>query len=104
MLDKHPADLAAFRAGLMRDKIFTEHLTRFCRRLVRTLDDFDAAAFAAPAGVNLRFDDAHSTAELLRRSFGLLRCRSHNSSGYGDTEALENFLGLKLVDVHRFRA
>ena len=88
----------------MRDQILAEHFARFLRGLVRTLDHLDAAALAAPAGMDLRLDDANRTAELERRSLGFLRRRRDHAARHGNTEALENLLGLILVDVHRFRS
>ena len=41
----------------MRDELHAEDLLRGFLSFVRILDDFDAAAFAASARMNLRFDD-----------------------------------------------
>ena len=60
------ADLLAVRAGLVGHERHAEHLGRGLRPPRRALDDLDAAALAAPAGVNLRLDDDRAAAEPLR--------------------------------------
>ena len=70
-LDQYPAHPPAFRPGLMGHKILAEHLARSRRGFIRSLDDLNPAAFAAAAGMNLRFDHAYPAAKFLRRLPGL---------------------------------
>src|ERR1051325_4221052 len=55
--DEEHAHFPAFGAGLVRDELHAEHLSRYLARFVRALRQLHPAAFAAPARMNLRFDD-----------------------------------------------
>ena len=91
---------AAFRAGLVGDQRHAEDLARRCPRLRSAfLRDFDAAAFAASAGVNLRFHD-DAAAEFLRRRFGFVDGERHFAARHGDVVFGQNGLGLILVNFH----
>src|SRR5207244_3760323 len=72
LFDEERAHLAPLGAGLVRDKVHPEYLRGQLLRLVGALRDLDAAALAAPAGMDLRLDDNYVRAQLLRRVIGLL--------------------------------
>ncbi len=63
-LDEHATDDPALGPGLVRDERHAEHRLRGGVRGVRPLDDLDATALAAAAGVNLCLDDDRAAAEL----------------------------------------
>ena len=93
LFDQQPAHDAAFRPGLVRDQRHAEHLAGQLAGLFHRLGDLHAAAFAAAAGVDLRFHHHAGGAasnKLLRGRFGFFaRCRPsrraarrrHTSSG-----------------------
>ena len=100
-LDEDPAHDASFRAGLMGDERHAQDLLRERLGLVRLLRDFDAAALAAPAGVNLGLDDDRPASETARDSCGLF-------GRVGDFTARDRYailrqdlLRLILVNLHR---
>ena len=66
LLDQHALDHLPRRAGLVGDEIHAEDLLRGAEGLVGALDNLDAAALAAAAGMNLRLDDNGAAAEPLR--------------------------------------
>ncbi len=57
LFDQQPLHGLAFGAGLMGDQLHAEHLGRQLAGFLRRLGELDAAALAAAAGMNLRFDD-----------------------------------------------
>ncbi len=65
-----------------------------------TLEAFFEVTFAAPAGVDLGFDDEFGTAEFPGRRRGFFRGGGDPAGGAGDVEAIKEFLGLVFVDVH----
>ena len=60
--DQHALDHAAFRTGLMGHQRHAQDLLRDLGGFLGILGDFDAAALAASAGVNLRLDH-HAAAD-----------------------------------------
>ena len=54
VLDIEPAHDAALGSGLMRDERHAEHALGFLGHVLDRFDDLDAAALAAPAGMDLR--------------------------------------------------
>ena len=67
LLDEHALDHLPGRPRLVGDEVHAEHLRGRGPGLVGALDDLDAAALAAAAGMNLRLDDDRAAAEPLRR-------------------------------------
>ena len=65
LLDEQPRHLAALGACLMRDELHAVDLVRQRVGLGRVRGELDAAALAAAARVNLRFDDDGAAAEPL---------------------------------------
>ena len=102
LLDEHAADDPALGPGLVRDERHAEHGLRGGARGVRALDDLDAAALAAAAGVNLRLDDDRAAAELdgggRASSIGV---NATLALGHGHAERLEDLFALIFVNLHR---
>ena len=82
LFDQQPLHDAAFGAGLMRDQRHAENFLGDRARFGGIFGDLDASAFAASAGVDLRFDD-HAAAELLRGRFGFVHGVRHFAAGTG---------------------
>ncbi len=98
--DQQHAHFAALGAGLMRDQFHAEHLLRDLACFVGDLGKLDAAAFAAAARVNLRFDDDDIRAEFLcccLRFFGRAR---HNAARNRHAIFLEKCFALIFVNFH----
>ena len=102
--------LAAFRAGLFGHQNIAEHFFGKAHGFVHRAGDFHAAlktgferAFAASAGVDLRFDDDFGAAA----GGDFFRRRAHFGEGFGgnfkrDRDAIlgEQLFGLVFVDIH----
>jgi hypothetical protein len=65
----------------------------------RVLGYLDAAAFAAAARMNLRFDD-HAAADFLRRRFRLIHRERNFAPRHRDSVFGQDRLGLILVNFH----
>jgi hypothetical protein len=92
-------------AGLVRDELHTQNLLGILVGLFDGLGQLDAAALAATAGVDLRFDDDDRVASREQRLggvVGLFDGGGHLAAGHGDAVFAEDFLGLVLVDFHAF--
>src|SRR5690606_11651721 len=90
----------SFRTGLVRLQLHPEDLRRMGAHFVDRAGELDAAALAAAAGVNLRLDDPDRAAERLRRAHRLVHRKARNAARHRDAVALQEFLGLVLVDLH----
>ena len=66
---------------------------------VGTVDDLDAAALAAPAGMDLRLHH-HTAPEPARNIARLLRRLRDLPPRHGHTKGPQHLLGLKLMDLH----
>ena len=97
--DQQALHHAAFGTGLMRDQRHAQHLFGDGARFRGILGDLDAAALAASAGVDLRFDD-DAAAELLRRRLGFVDGERHFASGHRNAVPGQERLGLIFVDFH----
>ena len=100
-LDEEAAHLLAFGAGLMRLQLHAEDLAGVLRDVVQRLGDLDAAALAAPSGMDLRLDDPDRAAEFLGRFRRLADAEGRVTAGHRNAEAGENFLALVFVNLHR---
>ena len=83
----------------MRDQPHAQHLFRDLDGFRRVLGHLDAAAFAAPAGMNLRFDD-HAAADFFRRRFRLIHRERNFAPRHRDFVLGQDRLGLILVNFH----
>ena len=93
---------AAFGAGLVGDQRHAQDL--FGERRAASsavLRDLDAAALAASAGVNLRFDH-DAAAELLGGRFGFVHGVRHFAARHGNAVSGQQGLGLVFVNFHGF--
>ncbi len=90
----------ALRAGLVGHERHAEHLARDALGLVGALDQLDAAALAAAAGVDLRLDDDRA-AQAFGDFAGFGRVERHLALGNRHAVAREDGLGLIFVDFHR---
>src|SRR5262249_48344826 len=91
---------AAFRTRLGRDQIHSDHLLRQVVNIFRRAREFDAAALAAAARVDLRFDD-HGQSQLFGGLFGLADRTRDPAARDLDLETAQQFLTLILVNLHR---
>ena len=100
--DKQSFDLATFGSGLMRDEHHSEHFGRDLFGFFGRFRQFYAAAFAASARVNLRFDDNNVSAEFFRRRFGFFGRRRDDSARHRNAVIFKKFFPLIFVYLHRF--
>jgi hypothetical protein len=97
--DEQALDHTTFRTGLMGDQRHAQNFFgKFCR-LGGIARDLDAAAFAAPAGVNLCLHD-HAPADLLRRRRGFIGRERDLAARNGDLVLGQDRLGLILMNFH----
>ena len=71
LLHQQPLHQPSLRTGLMRHQSHAKDVGCVCMHLVERLRHFDAAAFAAAAGMDLRLDYPDISAQLARRAIGL---------------------------------
>jgi hypothetical protein len=84
----------------MRDQIQSDHLLGNVVNVFHRAREFDAAALAAPARVDLRFDDYRQSQFL--RGFFSLGDRSRNPAARNfDIKTAQQFLTLILVNLHK---
>ena len=100
LFDQHAADALTGRAGLVRDQLHAEDGLGVGLDRLEALGDLDAAALAAAAGVDLRLDDRHRTAEPLGDLDGLLRREGDLAARHRHAELREDGLGLIFVNLH----
>jgi hypothetical protein len=94
------ADLLSGGPGLIGDELHADQiLGRFFGRL-GVLHHLDAAALAAAASMDLRFDDDHAAAEALGDLAGFLRGECHFPARHGHAVMREDCLALILVNFH----
>ncbi len=98
-LHQHAAHDAARGAGLRRHQRLAQQSGCVLLGLLRSGCHADAAAFAAPAGVNLGLYYCFA-AQLFRRSACLRGTERHFALRHGDAVAGKNLLGLILVYFH----
>jgi hypothetical protein len=109
--DEHFTDKAAFSTGLLGDEDIAEHVFGGIVRFVGRLNNFDAAfvagferAFAAAAGVNLRFNDKHLGTGgdvFVGGGADFVGGGANGAFRNGDAMLPEQLLGLKLVNIHK---
>jgi hypothetical protein len=99
-LDIDAGHRQAFRPGLMGDELHAEHGLRRAADLFRRLGHLDAAALAAPAGVDLGLDHHDGRPELLGRLDRFFDRECRQPVPHRDIEGLQQRLGLVFMDVH----
>ena len=92
--------LATRRAGLVRHQLHAKDALGRGTHGVGALANLDAAALAAPAGVDLRLDDGDCSAELGVGGYGRIDAGALAALGHGHPKARQQPLGLKFVDFH----
>src|SRR5262249_36071838 len=97
--DEHAPHGASRWTGLVGNEILPEQLPSKVLHLIWSAADLDAARFAAPAGMDLRLDDAEAS-ETAGDSCRLLCGRGHATFGNRDAETPQHVLCLKLMNVH----
>ncbi len=105
LLDEKSIDLFALRPGLMRDQLHAEDFLRCFGRATRAFGHFDAAAFAATAGVNLRLDDDNLFSGFLHdrrgRFIGLFQRERDFALRHRHAVTFEKLFALILVNLQR---
>ena len=84
----------------MRDEHHAEHLGRDLFCFLGRFGELYAAAFAAAAGVDLRFDDDDVGAKLACRRFGLFGCARDDAARNGNAVLFQNGFTLIFVNFH----
>ena len=102
-LDEQAPDEAALGARLRRYQLFPEHLARQPLRFVGASGELHPARFAAPSGVDLRFDD-YGPAQVFGRGASLVGRLRHLASRDRNSKARQDLLRLILVDFHKLKA
>ena len=100
VLDVDPLDLTPGRSGLMGDQVHADHVLGCRLDGLERLDDLDATALAAPAGVDLGLDHPHRTAEPLGDGDGLLRGIGDAAVRHRHSVFRQQRLGLIFMNVH----
>ena len=95
-----PPHQPALWPGLRRDQRLAEHAVGLGVELLQGLHQLDAATFAPPAGVNLRFDHEGLAAERAGMGGGFVRGLGDAAFGHRRAIGLQQRLGLIFVDVH----
>ena len=93
-------DQLAAGAGLVRHQVHADHALGRVAHVVHRLDDLDAAALAAAAGMDLRLDDPDRTAELLGRLDRFVGRVSDMAGKDADAKFGEQPFRLIFVDIH----
>src|SRR5262245_63136641 len=83
----------------MSDKRHTQHAQSLGADLIQRLHYLDAAALAAPAGMNLGLDHPHGAAELLRRPHRFLDRKGRDAARDCGAKTLQDFLRLILMNI-----
>ena len=100
VLDVDAFDFLARRAGLMRNQSHAQDLVGGGARVFEGFDDLDATAFAASAGMNLRLDHPHGSAEVLGNFARLINREGNAAFRYRDAVLGQKTLCLIFVDIH----
>ena len=84
----------------MRLELHAQDLASDALDVVNALGNFDAAALASAASVNLRLHHPDRATEFLRRLDGFLDGECGNATRNGHTKLAQDFLGLVFVNLH----
>src|SRR5262245_78613 len=100
LFDEQGSHGAAFGTGLVRDQIHSDHPFSQVVNVFHSTREFDAAAFAAPARVDLRLDD-YRQPQFLGGLLGLGDRTRDPAPRDLDVEAAQQFLTLILMNLHK---
>ena len=98
--NQEAAHFLAFRAGLVRDELHAQDFAGQLFNLFDAAGEFDAAALAATAGMNLRLDHPHRAAEFLGGFNRLLNGEGRNAARHRHAKIAQDFLALVFVNFH----
>ena len=98
--DQQAANDAALRARLRRDQLHSENALGMRRRFVGRFRELHAAAFAAPAGMNLRFHHHDRRAKPLRYRAGFVFFEDHLAARHWNAKFREDRFRLIFVNLH----
>src|SRR5438270_11586799 len=84
----------------MRDELHPENLSRELADFVDGFCKLHPAAFAAAAGMDLRFDDPNRTAQRFRRLDGFVDRECRNAAWNRHRVAAKDFFSLIFVNLH----
>src|SRR5260364_44747 len=100
--NQQPPDFLAVRARLMRHQLHSQDLAGVVAHLIDGFGDFDAAAFAASARVNLGLDDPDAPPQFARDLDGLLDRYRRFAARHGDSIRAQDFLALIFMNLHSY--
>src|SRR5262249_49299323 len=104
LLDEQALDFLPLGAGLRRDELHAEDLAHRIARGVLSPGDFDTAALAAAAGVDLRLDHDHGAIEPADGGVGLLDGHRGDARGHGHAVLPQDVFALVFVNFHSLSA
>src|SRR5690606_38678222 len=99
-LDIEALDQLALGAGLVGHQGHAQHLAGLVLHVVQRLDDLDAAALAAAAGMNLGLYNPDGAAELAGDGHGLVGRKGDSAAGNGNAVFREQAFRLIFMDIH----
>ncbi len=99
-LDIEAAHFLAVRPGLMRDQGRAEQTLGLALHIIDRFYDFDAAGFAAAAGMNLRLHHPDRTAKLVGGLDGFVNAHGRDAARHRHAELAQHGFRLVFVDVH----
>src|SRR5260364_302385 len=100
--NQQPPDFLAVRARLMRHQLHSQDLAGVVAHLIDGFGDFDAAAFAASARVNLGLDDPDAPPQFARDLDGLIDRYRRFAARHGDAKRAQDFLALIFMNFHSY--
>src|SRR5260363_296520 len=100
--NQQPPDFLAVRARLMRHQLHSQDLAGVVAHLIDGFGDFDAAAFAASARVNLGLDDPDAPPQFARDLDGLIDGYRRFAARHGDAKRAQDFLALIFMYFHSY--
>ena len=101
LFDQQAPHLLALGSGLMGLELHAEDSGRPLAHLIDGFGDFDAAALAAAAGMDLGFHHPYLAAEFVRRGHRFVDIEASHAARRGDAVVPEDFLRLVFVNFHR---
>ena len=99
--DQETTNLLALRSGLMRHQLHPQDFARAGANVFHRFGHFDPAALAAPASVNLSFNDPNRASKGFCGTNRFIDGMASDASRHLYAIALENFFALVFVDFHR---
>ncbi len=101
LFDQQAPHLLSPGSGLMGLELHAEDSGCPLAHFIDGLGDFDPAALAASAGMNLGFHHPYLAADFVRRGHCFVHAETSHTAGRGYAVIPENFLRLVFVNFHR---